>query len=621
MAFVLRVVWIVLFGVSFLCAYEFIDVKSSFLSIKKSGYMTTSKHIPPESIANLFFDGEFKPLPENGVSFGFDDRVYFFGFLIEGKSRGEELFLELRNPSLERVNLYVFKNGELIRDEKNGYLTPKDQRETQDFPIRFLLDEGEALYIVEVSGKSPKFSAFALGGKAELDRSWYREHILFLSTLGIFSFVFLFCIIFFAILRDTLYLYYALNNLGLFCAIVITQGYTWFIGSEVIKLGAFAPFFIQLQLVGLVFFSEKFLEIKSISQKLSKILKITLYASLALSLLLFFDSSLKIFSFIFMIALFLLLIFCASLAYRRGFSPAFYYLLATGVSIFLLIGFTLTHQGVLPYNFVTFNLLSFALLWEMVFFTIAIAQKVRLLQQENIEKERILSLRSKRESLGELSGNIAHQWRTPLAEMGAIVVNYKARLLYQNPSSNEGISALNKIESILKHLSTTVETFQSFFQNSKNDSFFCVYDEVRRTLSFVENSLINNGIKIVFESDQNSVYAKGNPNEFAQALLAIMLNAKDILIEREIKGAQVEIRLFKKENFILLEIEDNGGGVRITPLEKIFDSFVSDREGGIGAGLFIAKIVIEKKLGGVLGVFNSKKGACFGIKLPVFPDK
>ncbi|MFP4332254.1 MAG: 7TM diverse intracellular signaling domain-containing protein [Campylobacterales bacterium] len=617
MAFVFRVVLALFFVVSFLSAYEFVDVKSPFLNIKKSGYVTTSKHIPPENIANLFYSGDFKPLPRNGVSFGFDDKTYYFAFLIDNTSSNKELFLELKSQSTQSANLYIFKDGNLIKSEKNGYLVLKNKREVQDFPIRFLLDRGEVLYVVEVSGKSPKFSAFAFGEKAELDKGWYGRYLLFFSTLGIFSFVFLFCIIFFMILKDTLYLYYALNNLGLFGAVVITQGYAWFFGGEALKIGVLAGFFIQLQLVGLVLFSEKFLEIKTIAKKLSKTLQITLYASLALSLLLIFDSSLKIFSFIFMVVLFLMLIFCAFLALRKGFSPALYYLLATGVSLLFLIGFTFTHQGVLPYNFFTFHLLSFALLWEMVFFTLAIAKKVRVLQQESIEKERILSLRSKRESLGELSGNIAHQWRTPLAEMGAIISGYKAKLQYQSPTKEEGVLFLDRLDSILKHLSATVETFQGFFQTSKSDSSFCVYDEVERTLCFIADSLKNNGIKTTFKAKDRACLVRGNPNEFAQALLAIVLNAKDILIERGVKNAQIEMRLLRVDDFVLLEIEDNGGGVRMAPSEKIFNSFVSDREGGIGVGLFIAKTAIEKRLGGTIGVANLEFGACFSIKLPI----
>lgn len=617
MAFVLRLTFFILLFCVPLLSYDFTDIKSSFVSIERSGYISSDEPIAAADVATLLLDKELKPLPAKGISFGFDRSIYYFAFLIRDEGGSRELFLELKNPSFNRVNLSVFREGKLVRYERNGYLIPKDKREIQDFPIRFLLEEGEALYIVEASSKSPKFTAFALGEKAELDKSWYASYVLFFSVSGIFLFLFLFSILFFAMLKESLYLYYALNNLGLFGAILITQGYAWFIGNEAIKLGAFAAFFIQLQLVGLVFFSEKFLEIKTISKKLSKTLQITLYANLAVSALLFFDNNLKFLSFVFMVALFLLLIFCAILALKKNFTPAFYYLIATGVALFLLIGFTLAHQGVIIYDFFTFNLLSFALLWEMVFFSIAIAQKVRLLQQESIEKERILSFRSRREALGELSGNIAHQWRTPLAEIGAIISNYKAKLLYQNPSSKDGVEVINRVESILKHLSSTVETFQSFFQNNEQEGVFCLNKEIERSISFIRHSLKNNDIELRLICKEEGLSVAGNANEFAQALLAIVLNAKDILIERNIKNRTISVSLYRKDDFAIVDIEDNGGGVKIVPIQKIFESFVTDRASGVGVGLFIAKTVVEKKLKGVMSVKNYKKGACFSIKLPL----
>ena len=60
-------------------------------------------------------------------------------------------------------------------------------------------------------------------------------------------------------------------------------------------------------------------------------------------------------------------------------------------------------------------------------------------------------------------------------------------------------------------------------------------------------------------------------------------------------------------------IKDNGGGIKIKPIESIFESYGTDKETGSGIGLFIAKTIVEQKFGGKIKVYNTKDGACFEI--------
>ena len=56
-------------------------------------------------------------------------------------------------------------------------------------------------------------------------------------------------------------------------------------------------------------------------------------------------------------------------------------------------------------------------------------------------------------------------------------------------------------------------------------------------------------------------------------------------------------------------IEDNTGGIEPQYLNKIFEPYFSTKEKSDGIGLYIAKTIIEKEMGGTLKVSNSKKGA------------
>ena len=69
-------------------------------------------------------------------------------------------------------------------------------------------------------------------------------------------------------------------------------------------------------------------------------------------------------------------------------------------------------------------------------------------------------------------------------------------------------------------------------------------------------------------------------------------------------------------NNFITTIEDNGGGIKVEPIEKIFDPFFTyEKIGGSGIGLFMSKLIIEKNMSGKLEVHNTQIGAQFIIRL------
>jgi two-component system, NtrC family, C4-dicarboxylate transport sensor histidine kinase DctB len=266
----------------------------------------------------------------------------------------------------------------------------------------------------------------------------------------------------------------------------------------------------------------------------------------------------------------------------------------------------------ISYSLLMVNFSNIALIWDIVFFSLALAYRIKLLQEENLKNQRLTLIKSKQTSIGELSGNIAHQWRHPLSELSAILMNMQVKLEFAKISKEELLSQIKLSSSIIQHLSSTVDTFQSFFQNKKVDEKFNVNDEIQRCIDFMKDSLANNDIKLEY-SPNTVAYLNGNSNEFSQIIMNIVLNAKDILIEREIQNGYIKIELKKHLEGFKIEINDNGGGIKLNPIESIFDSYITTKENGTGIGLFIAKTIVEQKFHGTIKAYNHKYGAVFEI--------
>ena len=109
----------------------------------------------------------------------------------------------------------------------------------------------------------------------------------------------------------------------------------------------------------------------------------------------------------------------------------------------------------------------------------------------------------------------------------------------------------------------------------------------------------------------------GYKNEYSQVILNVLSNAKDILIEREIKKPEINIEIKTGDNFAIIKIQDNAGGVDESIIDKIFDPYFTTRHKtqGTGIGLYMSKNIIERNMSGFINVRNEAQGALFTIKV------
>ncbi|MDD2384065.1 MAG: ATP-binding protein [Sulfurospirillaceae bacterium] len=232
------------------------------------------------------------------------------------------------------------------------------------------------------------------------------------------------------------------------------------------------------------------------------------------------------------------------------------------------------------------------------------------------EKERMLIHQSKLANMGEMIGNIAHQWRQPLTELSAILIAIelffeRGKLSAQKLS--EKIEAAQKQISFMSH---TIEDFRNFFASGKQKKIYNLEEPVKEALNLIYSSLHNNHIEVALHVDA-PIMIEGYANEIAQAILNILSNAKDILIERATSHPKIMITIQEHHAKGSITIEDNAGGIHIEPIEKIFEPYFSTKhaKSGTGIGLYMCKSIIEKNNRGELNVTNTEEGAVFTIIL------
>ncbi|MDD2367922.1 MAG: sensor histidine kinase [Sulfuricurvum sp.] len=613
-----RIALVLLLVLQTLYGYDTIEVLNKNITLSHSGYAITKNNLSAAQAYTLYNANGFKELPKSAKSFGFDTKSYWYAFSISMDEKPtERYYLDVRTPTLNQYELYAFANNPLITHGAVNSFIPDLKQLLEGSSGRFgLLDtNGTVTYLLKIDTKAPRLSAFAFGTYSEIEEIWHTQSFIFAFATGITLFVAFFTLIFYLNTKDKIYLFYLLYIAGLYGAVLITSGHA----KPLIRLfPAVGPFlvgiFLQIQLIGLTYFSERLLDTHTKLTKMGRFIQILLYLNITLFFAFPIGPLFKTASFLMSVSLFTALIYAAYKMLTRESKIPLYYLIATGSALLLMVSYTLMHQGILPYGVVSSNFLTLALIWDMTFLSLALGDRIALMQRENIEKERILTLKSRQETLGELTGNVAHQWRSPLSKIGVIVSAIQAKLIYSEISKKEILDYLSRVSAILKHLSSTVETFQSFLVSNDKQEYFDLSQSLEEMFRWIEPTFHTENIKLLYTFEPEC-RIRGEKNEILQAILAIIQNSKEALTQSYLRNGHISLTLSKSSDSVILTIQDNGGGIKLIPISKVFDPYVSTKQNGTGIGLALARTIIEKRHNGKLSVRNEDQGAVFAIEL------
>ncbi len=247
-------------------------------------------------------------------------------------------------------------------------------------------------------------------------------------------------------------------------------------------------------------------------------------------------------------------------------------------------------------------------------------KKVDVEVEKNIKKDKMLQDQDLRASLGEMMDAVAHQWMQPLNAISLISQELEFRLEFGTIKNEDISKSCSDTQKQVFHLSDTLKEFRSFFRTNKETENVLFKDLILKTVDLLKNDIISNKIEISIDCNQEE---KVNiiPNEFKHVLINLISNAKDAFIQNSVEYRKIDIKIFDVELYdndkrVVVNIQDNAGGIPKDIIEHVFDAnFTSKVEGnGSGIGLYMSKLIIEK-IGGTIEVENRDEGACFIISL------
>lgn len=248
-------------------------------------------------------------------------------------------------------------------------------------------------------------------------------------------------------------------------------------------------------------------------------------------------------------------------------------------------------------------------------------------QKNEIEKQtKIILSQSKVTAVGEMLGNIAHQWRQPLNVISIATSILKLSIDLDNKLTKKEINEyITKISLQVEYLSKTIDDFRNFFC-TKNDEVKLVNlkETINKVEGLVTDSFKNNNIKIVLDLYDFQVLL--NESLFIQSIINLCNNSKDAMLINNTDEKFLFISFAKYDDGISISVKDSGNGIDNDLIDNIFEPYFTTKfeSKGTGLGLYIVHQIVTNHLKGQVYVENTEyeykdkiyKGAEFIIKIP-----
>jgi PAS domain S-box-containing protein len=249
-----------------------------------------------------------------------------------------------------------------------------------------------------------------------------------------------------------------------------------------------------------------------------------------------------------------------------------------------------------------------------VHFVQAVANVVATAMERHRDEERLRERQMVRAeqmaAVGQVAAGVAHELRNPLTSVkGLVQVNLREADARGLPAED-----LRVIEHEVRRMERTLQTFLDFARPPRPERRrLNLAEVVERVFALVGGRARKQAAALRFLRPDDPVGVDGDQDQLQQLVLNLILNALDAMPH----GGAVEVELRPpRDGHAELLVRDTGPGIAPHILPKVFETFVSSKETGIGLGLPVSKRIAEDH-GGSLAAYNLPAGgACFALRLP-----
>ena len=220
-------------------------------------------------------------------------------------------------------------------------------------------------------------------------------------------------------------------------------------------------------------------------------------------------------------------------------------------------------------------------------------------------------------TMGQLASSLAHELNQPLS---AILRNAEAAELFLQESSPD----LDEVRAILADIRKDDQRAGEVIDRSRA---LIKRREVERGLldvnllagevvALVRTDAEARRVRLALETDPALPPVLGDRVQLQQVLLNLLLNAMDAVKDNPPAKRRVAVRARPASTTVEVTVSDEGHGIPVDELPRVFEPFFTSKPNGLGMGLVISRSIIEAHRGRLWAENNPAGGAMFTFALP-----
>jgi signal transduction histidine kinase len=222
-------------------------------------------------------------------------------------------------------------------------------------------------------------------------------------------------------------------------------------------------------------------------------------------------------------------------------------------------------------------------------------------------------------SLGVLTASIAHEVNQPLA---AILTDGESSLRWltrDEPNIERARTLTQRMVVDARRASEIIRRIRDMAsQRAPEQKPLSIDDVVEESLSFLRRELQLKGIVVSLDLARELPQIVGDRTQFQQVIINLIINAGQAMTQLAAADRSIFVRtMLSDPGTVCCSIEDSGPGIGTEHLPRLFDSFFTTKDTGMGMGLAICQSIVEAHGGRIHADNNSALGgARFSLYLP-----
>ncbi len=620
-----------------------INVNASVITLKEDNrYKISTKDIKvykdetKNYSINEILSRVFSDIKNDRLNFKYSGNTYWLKFDIKRTTK-ESYYLKLNNTWLNEVNIYYVKNKEVLKEYKTGLKYNHHSKAISSNEFAFPLDlylDSYTIYL-KINSANPILLPLEI-----VKENYFLKEQNFNT---IFDTVFYACVILmffynlfiYIISKVQIFKFYLSYIVGIIGFLLYYDGYLLslvFYDTALLN-ELFSYLFFIMIFISISVFSSILFQSKKYANVLHNILiSSSIYIMPLLCLLAMLLVYFNLLTYLYLVhksiivtSIFILLLI-VSITIRQFVINrvivskvyAFIWVIFMLVTMFYIMNFVL---GIVDIQLMT-KILKLNIVLEVVMMSLLIAYKLKISNEENLklelknkEQELYILRQTRLASFGEVLNSIIHEWKQPLHRINMISLDLEITYNKKGLTKEYLYHQLNEIETQTKYMNDTVTQFSDYFNPKKEKEKFYLIDCVKEAIKLLSVKFNKNSVNYLINCTDNKISTSGYKKEYIQVIIILLNNSIDAIVKENIQNPTIVFEIFQRDNIPMLCVIDNAGGIKVKPIDKIFDANVSTKDEKVnsGIGLFIAKRIIEDNTNKKLICQNHYDGAKFSI--------